>query len=188
MIQIVIPIYYVLIKSKDLDEKKYAEEDAFYMFHNLMCEIYGVETADFDNTLEGVQNKMKNIFILLKTKDVEFHKILDEKGLLDTAFPFKWIMQLFTTIFKMPIIFNVWDKILSDSYRFNILEYFCVVLLFFKKEELIEYSFEKCMEVIQNPGEIDFEKMFFIADQLRRTNKKYQDVFNEYLELKLKRL
>lgn len=185
MIQLVIPFYYVLSNSDSLQDRKYAEEDSFYLFHHLMNEINYFYSNSFDETPIGINGKIQNIYLIISTKDPELYEIMKKKGLLQTSFPLKWIIQLLTPIFSIENVLYIWDKIFSDAYRFEILEYLCATLIIFKKSEISEYDFGHCMECLQNIKYADSEKLFFVADQLRRTSKHFNDICNEFMQLRV---
>lgn len=181
MIQLIIPIYHVLITNND-------EENAFFMFHNLISEMSECYTSFMDDNPKGTRGKMENVFAIIKRKDHELYDVLLEKGLLDTTFTLRWIVQLFTSVFDLEECLFVWDKIFADPNRFEIVEYFCAVLILFKREELKLMNFGNCMKLLQNLGHINVEKMCYIGLELQNSSKSFNCIFNEYLLLKLKHL
>jgi Rab-GTPase-TBC domain len=168
MINVVMPILHVMHTSEDIEDVKFAEEDTFFLFTNLMAEISENFIRQFDEEPIGIKKKIADVFDIIKDKDPELHKVICEKELDKAMFPFRWIMLLFSSEFKLEDVIWLWDRILSDSYRFEIVTYCCVAATLLMRNIIITEPFDKCMEVLQNPSIINVELMFDIADLLRR--------------------
>ncbi|KAL6122877.1 Tbc1d13 [Nucleospora cyclopteri] len=170
MIQIVIPIYYVLSSSDVLEEQKYAEEDSFYLFHYLMSEINSCYTNLLDQSSIGINGRISNIFEIISQKDPVLYKYIQQNEKEQSSFIMKWILQLFTTVFELNELCWVWDKIFSDAYRFEIVDYFCATIIMLNREKFIKMEFGECMEYFQNIKKVDPQETFLIADELRRSS------------------
>lgn len=168
MINLILPIYYVMDQSKDIEDSKFAEEDTFFLFNNLMSEIGDNFINQMDNSSYGLRNQIGIVFDLIKERDQVLYDELKKKNLLTSGFPLKWILLLFSNEFKMNDVLWLWDRIFSDSYRFEILSYCCAAAIILLRNIILTESFERCMEVLQNPSIIDVEVMFDIADVMRR--------------------
>ncbi len=240
MINLVIPIYYVLSGSKDLESLKYIEEDTYFMFQNFMNE-YGKNfivknneeaVKSFDNKIfenliektqiesleesnkdtikdkksdkdsinqiieinlsnsrdkndlqiendlftdvisgsEELQKRINTVLSIIKNRDSELFNTIIKKKIEVSCFIAKWILFMFSTEFPLEKLLWLWDRILSDSYRFEILEFCCASIFILLKNVIMTQEYSKCMEVIQNLSIIDVEVMFDISDVLRRND------------------
>lgn len=179
MIEIVVPIYHVMISSKDLDTQKYAEEDTFYIFNNLMSEINDCFVRTCDNHEDGIKGRIEKIYDIVLEKDFDLYSDMLSKGLINTDFPIKWILQMFSTIFNLEDCLWLWDKIFSDSSRFEILNYLCAGIILLLKDVIMTNNFDSCMELLQNPSFLDVKVLFNVSDELRRSSKQYEEIFLE---------
>lgn len=168
MNMLVIPIYYVFANSKSEEDRKYAEEDAYFCFYNLMAEIGEnfLSELDYDKKL-GVRAKMNRVFEILERHDKELCDILKERGIPDTLFHLRWIMLLLAHEFPIDQVILLWDKFLSDQNRFEMLEYCCASIILLMKKPLLDSDFDTTMNLLQKPLD-DALTIFFYADKLRR--------------------
>lgn len=169
MIQLVTPIYFVLSTSTHLEDVKYAEEDTFFMFRNLMGEIgenFGVQQGE-----STVRKRIDRVLEIVSHKDPELHRMIMKKGLHESGLGIRWILLLFSGDFNMRQVLWLWDRLLSDAYRFEMVEYCSASVLILLRNILMTQEFDKCMEVLQDLSIIEVEVMFDIADVLRREQK-----------------
>ena len=113
---------------------------------------------------------MNLILKIIKSKDPILYESLKEKELLDTPFTFKWYTLLFSGDLPLENIVKLWDRLLSDTYRFEILEYCCASCIILMRNAIINGSTEKALEAIQNISILNVELLFDIADMLRRND------------------
>lgn len=173
MHMVLAPIYYVFATSEDLEDQKYAEEDSFFCFFNLLSEIGEnfVQEYDNDRTL-GIKQKMQMIFKIVKKNDSNLHRVLEQKGLIDTHFTFRWISLMLCSEFDMDQIIVLWDKLFSDAYRFEMLIYCCAAIIILMKKAIMECDFEGCLKILQSNKKIDVLTVFTLADKMRRDSNK----------------
>ncbi|EJW03009.1 hypothetical protein EDEG_02591 [Edhazardia aedis USNM 41457] len=166
---VVLPIYYVFATSECVEDVKYAEEDTYFCFFNLMTEIGEnfVDKFDYDLKL-GIRNKIRDVFVKLKYFDPKLYLHIKKIGLMDNLFPFKWIALLFAQDFKIHEIVYLWDRFLSDCNRFEIVIFCCVAVLIKLRKFLMANDHDICMEKLQRNDKINPEEMFVLADELRR--------------------
>lgn len=165
---ILLPIYYVLYHSNDVEDQKYSEEDAFFCFNHLMAEVGENFIEDLDSSSTGVTYKMSKVMEMVKEADGNLYEAMKEKGLTEGGFHMKWIMLMFVSCFKVDDVIWLWDRLLSDSYRFEILLYCCASVIIIMKNIILEEDFDVCMELLQEPSIIRIETIFNTADHLRR--------------------
>ncbi|TBU07851.1 Rab-GTPase-TBC domain-containing protein [Hamiltosporidium magnivora] len=168
MNMILIPIYYVMINSIDEEDRLYAEEDSFFCFYNLMAEIGEnfMQDMDFDKE-NGIRSKMNNVFKLLKLADSHLYNSMEEKGLLNNFFHFRWISLLLSHEFSLDKVILLWDKFLSDYNRFEMVTFCAVSILIDMKDTLICSDFETCMVELQSCNKKNIDLIFKLADKLR---------------------
>ncbi|KAI4292641.1 TBC1 domain family member 13 [Pancytospora philotis] len=167
-INLLLPLYHVLVQNKNLEDSRFAEEDAFFLFNNLMSEIGPHLSAQHDKLADGVNARVEAVLGLLKERDPALHSELVKKDLINAGFMLRWVMLLFSAEFSLDTVVWLWDRLLSDAYRFEMLDYCCVSALVLLRDVLLTESFEKCMAVLQNLSIIDAEVLFHIADVMRR--------------------
>lgn len=175
MHMVLMPIYYVFATSDDLEDVKYAEEDAFFCFFNLLSEIGENFIEEYDNDCRvGIKKKIEMIYDLVKQNDPELFEELQKKELTKTLFAFKWISLLLCSEFEIDQLIILWDKFFSDSYRFEILIYCCAAIIILMKKAILQCEFEECMKILQVNKKIDALTVFTLADKMRRDNANQQ--------------
>lgn len=182
MINLAFIFYHVLRQEDDLEELKYVEEDAFYLFNNLVSEMSNLFIAELDNGKRGLKDKVSEIFEIIKVKDPELHKAMTKKELDKSMFPVKWILLLFTSEYEIEDTLWLWDRILSDAYRFEMLSYLSATIVILMRDILLSEDFEKCMIVLQKPNLIGPKLVFEIADLMRREEKDIRLIIKERLK------
>lgn len=169
MHMVLIPIYYVFSTSSDIDDVKYAEEDAFFCFFNLMSEVgeHFVKEYDYDCTL-GIRKKMNSVLELVKKYDIELYNAMERKKISETMFHLRWVSLLLCSEFDINQVLVLWDKLFSDSYRFEMVIYCCAAIIILMKKAIMESEFDECMSVLQATKKDDVLTVFALADKMRR--------------------
>lgn len=165
---VLVPIYYVMCKSEDADDRRHSEEDAFFCFNSLMAEIGENFTEDLDSSSTGITRKMLRVMQIVEEADPALHAAMLAKGLTEGGFHMKWIMLMFVSSFKLDDVLWLWDRLLSDGYRFEMLLYCCASVVVIMRSVIMEEDFDTCMELLQEPSIINIEAVFSAADQMRR--------------------
>lgn len=171
--------YYVLSTSKDVETSKFAEEDSFYLFNNLISEMSNLFVGEFDDQKQGIKSKIDEVFGIIKDRDPELYDMMEKKDLIKTMFPLRWILLLFSAEYSIEKTIWLWDKILSDSYRFELLSYCAAAVAILMRNSIFSEEYEGCMEILQNPSIISPELLFDIADIMRRNERDINDVIKE---------
>nr|CDS27448.1 TBC1 domain family 3 [Hymenolepis microstoma] len=149
MNEIAAPIYYVFANNPDPNERRFAEPDAFFCFNNLMVEIQSVFNRNFDQDF-GIGSKMEIMLDLLGKHDAELRRKLEHLHLEPAHFAFRWITLLLTREFLLPDVLILWDSILADKHRFNLLLYICCSMLILIREKLFACDFPEAVRLLQN--------------------------------------
>lgn len=168
MINLAYVFYHVLSLDEEIEESKFAEEDAFYLFNSMVSEMSNLFVGELDDQRKGLKDRISEIFRIVKTKDPVLHEVLVRKELDRSMFPIRWILLLFSAEYDIDETAWLWDKILSDSYRFEMLLYCSAAVIILLRDIIINENFEKCMLVLQKPCLVAPGLMFDIADIMRR--------------------
>lgn len=123
MINLVYVFYYVLKNSEDFNDSKFCEEDAFYLFNNLVSEMSSLFISDSDNENKGIKAYMLAVFDIIRLKDPILYESLQGKGISESLLPMRWILLIFSGEYDINHTIWLWDRIFSDSYRFELLIY-----------------------------------------------------------------
>jgi hypothetical protein len=169
-------IYNVLLKDDDIQNQKFIEEDTFCLFNNLISELSNNFIKESENQNIGIKYKIEQIYEIIKLKDPALYKILKKKKLLETMFPFRWVLMMFSMEYSKEKVAWLWDKILSDSYRFEILLYCAAAAIILMRDVLITEEYEKCVLILQKPSIISPELLFDIADTMRREDEDINEI------------
>ncbi|KAI5169624.1 TBC1 domain family member 13 [Pancytospora epiphaga] len=187
MINIVLVIYHVLVQSEDVEDVKYAEEDCFFMFNNLMSEIGSNFSQLCDDMPCGVTSQMEGIYEIVKERDPVLYDVMVTKNIVGSGLGMRWVLLLFSGEFSIDSTIWLWDRLFSDSYRFEMLGYCGASAIILMRNIIIKASFEKCMETFQSISMVDEQVMFYIADVMRREKCNIVEVIekkaNEPLEI-----
>ncbi|ADM11191.1 uncharacterized protein Eint_030470 [Encephalitozoon intestinalis ATCC 50506] len=165
---VLIAIYYVLCRSEDSEDRKYCEEDTFFCFNSLMAEIGDNFIGDFDQCSGGIVHRMSTVMEIVKNADGELYEVMRKKGLTEGGFHMKWILLMFMPCFEIEDVVWLWDRLLSDVCRFEIVLYCCASAILLMKNMILREDFDVCMEIFQKPLDMGVETMFNVADHLRR--------------------
>ncbi|ELA42778.1 uncharacterized protein VICG_00093 [Vittaforma corneae ATCC 50505] len=184
MINLVYVLYFVLSGDENIETAKFAEEDAFYLFNNLISEMSNLFIDEFDDQKQGIRYKVNEVFQIIKTKDPELYNALADKDLIKTMFPLKWILLLFSAEYPIDRTVWLWDKILSDAYRFEILLYCAAAVIILMRSIILTETYDKCLAILQKPSAINPELVFDIADTMRRDDRDINQIIKERMENK----
>ena len=175
-------IYTVISTDEDMENQKFIEEDCFCLFYNLISELSNNFIQEKEKQNTGIKNKIFKIFDIIKEKDNELYNILKKKKLLDTLFPFRWVLMMFSMEYPTEKVICLWDKILSDAYRYEILLYCSAAAIVLMRDILIDSEFDECMCILQKPSIISVELLFDIADTMRRENRDINSIIKERIK------
>lgn len=184
MLNLVYVLYFVLSNDENVEAAKFAEEDAFYLFNNLISEMSNLFIGEFDNQKHGIRHKVNEVFQIVKATDPELYNALAEKDLIKTMFPLRWILLLFSAEYPVDQTVWLWDKIFSDSYRFELLSYCAAAIIVLMRSILLTETYDKCLAILQKPSVVNPELVFDIADTMRRGGRDINRVIKERMEKK----
>lgn len=175
-------IYSVLSKDEDIDNQKFVEEDSFCLFNNLISDLSNNFIGEKESQNTGIKTKISEVFEIVKKKDIELYNALQNKKLLETLFPFRWVLMMFCMEYPIEKVIWLWDKILSDAYRYEILLYCSAAAIILMRDILINSEFDECMSILQKPSIISVELLFDIADTMRRESRDINSIIKERIK------
>ncbi|KAM7536176.1 hypothetical protein Aperf_G00000096358 [Anoplocephala perfoliata] len=171
MNEVAAPIYYVFANHPDPEERRFAEADAFFCFNNLMVEIQSVFNRNFDQDF-GIGSKMERMMQLLGEFDIELLRHLNHLHLEPAHFAFRWITLILSREFLLPDVLILWDCILADKHRFDLLLYICCSMLMLVRTELFSCDFPAAIRLLQNYPYTDIRCI--ISHALKLYNRHYR--------------
>jgi hypothetical protein len=99
---------------------------------------------------------------MLRLVDRPLYDHFVEQKLEIQFFVFRWFTLFFTQEFEMPDLLRLWDSILTETDKFELLNYLCLAILKLKRQEILSSDFAEMMLSLQNLEKVDVEK--FIQD------------------------
>lgn len=107
----------------------HAEADAFFCFTNLMSEIRDNFCKTLDKSDTGIGGTMLKLNLLLRAKDPELWKCMEEQEIDPQFYSFRWLTLLLSQEFQLPDVLRLWDSFFSDPERFEFLLYLCCAMV-----------------------------------------------------------
>lgn len=182
MVNLAYVFYHVLSKDEHIESSKFAEEDAFYLFNYLISDLSNLFINEFDNDKRGIKDTVNDVFEVIRNRDPELYEALKNKDIFKTMFPLRWILLLFSTEYAVDQTVWLWDRILSDSSRFEIVVYCSAAAIILMRQGIISETYEECLNVLQKPSIISPELMFDIADTMRRDSRDINKIIQERMK------
>lgn len=166
MHMLMIVIYYVLAGDNDAED---AVSDTFFCFLSLVSEIGEYFVENMDDKYSGIIQKLNRVIDIVKSFDPELYENMRTKSLDRNIFHFRWVILSFAREFHIDDVVWLWDRLLSDSTRFELVLYCAAAKIVLLKERIMESDFSACMKIFQESRDVDVHSMFFKADEMRRT-------------------
>jgi hypothetical protein len=163
MNEIIGPIYYVLASDRAAEWKGYAEADCFFCFTNLMADIRDFFIKTLDDSPTGIREMMLRLDSRLHVSDPPVHALLDAQGIKMQYFAFRWISLMLSQEFPLPEVLTIWDALLTDDSRCDLLIEVCLSMIKQVREDLLKNDFSSNVKLLQNYPSIDVR---IIIDEL----------------------
>ncbi|KAH9411801.1 putative GTPase [Ordospora pajunii] len=161
-------VYYVMCAANGTGSSRDIESDTFFCFNNLMAEIGDNFTEDLDHSSAGIAYRIGIVAGIVKTADSELYSVMKSKGLDNCMFCMRWILLMFGSCFEIDDVVWLWDRLLSDASRFEMVLYCCASIIILMRNTIISNDFDGCMQMLQESSIVDAKTMFYMADGLRR--------------------
>eukprot|EP00002_Diphylleia_rotans_P031281 TRINITY_DN6496_c0_g1_i1.p1 TRINITY_DN6496_c0_g1~~TRINITY_DN6496_c0_g1_i1.p1 ORF type:complete len:498 (+),score=73.92 TRINITY_DN6496_c0_g1_i1:76-1569(+) len=149
MNEILAPILYIMCMDVPPEYLEDAEADAFFCFTNIMGEVRDNFLRDLDNSTVGIGSRMELLRAILSTKDQEVSAHLEEIGMIPQYYSLRWLTLLLCQDFHLPEIIRLWDTLLADERRFDLLVYVCCAMMILVRDEILQSDFSNCLTMLQ---------------------------------------
>jgi len=166
MNEIIGPIYYVLASDIRQEWQEHAEADCFFCFTNLMADIRDFFIKTLDDSATGIQAMMIRLNNRLSEVDQAVATVLQDQGIRMQYFAFRWLTLLLSQEFSLPDVLRLWDALLTDHTRSNLLINVCTSMLFLVRDNLLNNDFATNMKMLQNYPLIDMSLILGKAKEL----------------------
>jgi len=150
MNEIIGPIYYVFASDSNTEWKENAEADCFFCFTNLMSDIRDFFIKTLDDSPTGIRMLMLKLNSRLKDTDSEVHDVLEKQGIKMQYFAFRWLSLMLSQEFPLPDVLTLWDALLTDDTRCDMLICVCSAMVKLIRDNLISNDFATNMKLLQN--------------------------------------
>eukprot|EP00746_Dinoflagellata_sp_MGD_P146127 gnl/MRDRNA2_/MRDRNA2_78644_c0_seq1.p1 gnl/MRDRNA2_/MRDRNA2_78644_c0~~gnl/MRDRNA2_/MRDRNA2_78644_c0_seq1.p1 ORF type:complete len:842 (+),score=227.56 gnl/MRDRNA2_/MRDRNA2_78644_c0_seq1:61-2586(+) len=163
MNEIAAVLLYVMAEENECID--FMEADTFWCFREWMSEMKGAFIQDFDKQDEGVNKQLADVNFLIRTWDFDLACHFQQHDLPPVMFALRWCTLLFSQDLALPDLIRVWDSLLSDPQRFEFCSHFCLALLVYHRQELLEArNIMGLMEILQEaPRSTELEPVLKLA-------------------------
>jgi len=168
MNEIIGPIYYVLASDSNVEWRQHAEADCFFCFTHLMSDIRDFFIKTLDDSSTGIQSLMIKLNIRIHEVDLMVGKQLDNQGIKMQYFAFRWLSLMLSQEFSLPDVLTLWDALLTDDSRTDLLINVCTAMLILTRDSLLQNDFASNMKMLQNYPEIDIRHIINKAAELKK--------------------
>ncbi len=128
----------------------HAEADCFFCFTNLMSDIRDFFIKTLDKTESGISGIMVRFMDTLRMRDRETHERLREQDIKPQFFAFRWLTLMLSQEFPLPDVLRIWDSLLCDETRCDLLIEVCVAMIVLAREKILLQEFPENMKLLQN--------------------------------------
>ena len=102
-----------------------------------------------DKTESGITGIMVRFMDTLKARDFQTHARLQEQDLKPQFFAFRWLTLMLSQEFALPDVLRIWDSLLSDETRCDLLIEVCVAMIMLVREKVMVQEFPENMKLLQ---------------------------------------
>ena len=102
-----------------------------------------------DKTETGITGIMVRFMDTLKARDLQTHARLQEQDLKPQFFAFRWLTLMLSQEFALPDVLRIWDSLLSDETRCDLLIEVCVAMIMLVREKIMVQEFPENMKLLQ---------------------------------------
>ena len=102
-----------------------------------------------DKTETGITGIMVRFMDTLKARDFQTHARLQEQDLKPQFFAFRWLTLMLSQEFALPDVLRIWDSLLSDETRCDLLIEVCVAMIMLVREKIMVQEFPENMKLLQ---------------------------------------
>merc|ERR1712013_174024 len=102
-----------------------------------------------DDSATGIQSMMIRLNNRLREVDQAVATVLQDQGIKMQYFAFRWLSLLLSQEFSLPDVLRLWDALLTDDTRSNLLINVCTSMLFLVRGNLLNNDFACNMKMLQ---------------------------------------
>ena len=159
MNELLAPIFYCYSEDTNEDNCNYVEADVFTSFENLMEEIKDIFMRSKDKTEQGIEKKMYILEELIKYYDYEIYAKLKKENIEMHFFAFKWMTLFFSQDYEIWDILRLWDTIMAQENKFEIVYMLILAILKLKKEDIFNNESPGVLMVFQDISDISIDTL-----------------------------
>ncbi|KAI9598221.1 hypothetical protein BDF19DRAFT_226276 [Syncephalis fuscata] len=153
-------------------DKNFVEHDAFVLFSSVMgtakqwyefteeprrssanrVQLVSPRSAKFEQRNEMANSSTPILRIshrihheLLKTIDNDLYEHLEELAIEPQIYAIRWLRLLFGREFPLADVYCLWDALFADDRSLSAVEYVCIAMLLFIREELLSEDYSGCL-------------------------------------------
>jgi len=155
MNEIIGPIYYVFATDSNLEWRENAEADCFFCFTSLMSDIRDFFIKTLDDSPTGIRMMMLRLHSELERTDTAVFNVFEAQGIKMQYFAFRWLSLMLSQEFPLPDVLTLWDALLTDDTRCDMLIEVCLGMLRLVRSQLQTNDFASNVKLLQNYPEMD---------------------------------
>jgi len=166
MNEIIGPIYYVFASDSRIEWRENAEADCFFCFTSLMADIRDFFIKTLDEAETGITAMMMRLKGRLAEHDQETSNLLVDQDIRPQYFAFRWLSLMLSQEFPLPEVLRMWDALLSDNTRCDLLIDVCTGMILLIRDQLLTNDFATNMKLLQNYPSMDVHVILSKAKSL----------------------
>ncbi|EKE38181.1 hypothetical protein ENUP19_0378G0040 [Entamoeba nuttalli] len=182
MNELVSVLYYVFALHSNNQDFEGAEVSSYYCMKGLLKEYSHYFNEEEDDKDEGINKAMDSVMNRLKEEDNELFESLQEKGIENALFLFRWMSLLLTEELPINSLVMFWDRILANLRSRQYLQCFCVSMIISIKDELMEKEFDEALRLLQHYPLKNFNDLDLNAKLMIKFPKKSKIIRPTYID------
>jgi len=171
MNEIIGPIYYVFASDSRKEWRANAEADCFFCFTNLMSDIRDFFIKTLDEAESGINGMMARLRRRLAQHDPKVATLLQDQDIRPQYFAFRWLSLMLSQEFPLPEVLRLWDSLLSDETRCDLLIDVSTAMISLVRDELLVNDFATNMKLLQNYPITEVHLIMARAAELAKTGR-----------------
>merc|ERR1719237_1744449 len=93
---------------------------------------------------------MLRFYRKIKSIDAKVEARLVDQDIKPQYFAFRWLTLMLSQEFALPDVLRIWDSLLSDDTRCDLLIEVCVAMIMLVREKVMVQEFPENMKLLQN--------------------------------------
>lgn len=181
MNEILAILYFVFFDTTDPILSETFESDLFFCFQNIMGEIRDRFCRTLDSENMGIKGLIVYLHDLLKKHDRELYDHLEMCKIDPQFYSLKWLMLLLCQDFSIYDVARIWDTLLADPERYEFLNYICLAMITYIRDDILGGDFTDAMQALQRfPQDIDVRILLNRANQFVKDDPVYANYIGDH--------